>query len=159
MIKSPLRLLTEITLAGYWPGIAVMTKRKITTLKTAITKQIKDPFRWAKVHFCQFKSFAAIINDSGAYALRKIRNEIKNLGFISQFLRNVLVGDFLHGQGDDDFVAALVKLLHLNRPFPNFPLGKVGPGIEAAIPTEDGPHLRRSAPASARLCALVLRCG
>jgi len=24
-----------------------------------------------------------------------------------QFLRNVLVEDFLHGQGDDDFVAAL----------------------------------------------------
>jgi hypothetical protein len=26
-----------------------------------------------------------------------------------QFLRDVLVEDFLHGQGDDDFVAALEK--------------------------------------------------
>ena len=28
-----------------------------------------------------------------------------------QFLRNLFVEDFLHGQGDDDFVAALEKIL------------------------------------------------
>src|ERR1035441_8438191 len=34
---------------------------------------------------------------------------------LHQFLRNVLVEDFLHGQGDDDFVAALEERFDLQQ--------------------------------------------
>jgi len=39
----------------------------------------------------------------------------KSMRFVllRQFLRNMFVEDFLHGQGDDDFVAALEERLDL----------------------------------------------